>query len=416
VQGYNSSNSSESSEAESETIVTVAVPGGGGGVIEHDPNADLVAELEEDLVGLEDLDESDVRLPRLKIDGPNKVFKDTLTGVSYDRLNSIILGVIKQRLYFPPEVEEGSNQKPFCKSPDHEHGFPNVDPAEPAHKRFPFHLSSFADPAWQVPASDPEMNGHIVLPCVSCNFKDWGQEGGKRVKPPCSEQFSYVMIYGAEDEEPYMPAVLTIQRSGMAAAKAYNAYYVTQKKLFFSNYTTWDLNQQKRGQVTYATPIIQRGEQTDPGQWRAWGDQFRAAREFLRRAPRPNDDGTEQVAGPSNVNTPPQAAPPVPAPAPAPAQVPVQAEPPVQTPPPAAATAQASVPQAAAPQQAPVQAPETPAPQAVPQAAPPAPPRPPAPPTPTPPPAPTPAPAPAAAPAPAPAPVVEASSPDDLPF
>ncbi len=413
--------------------MTVAVPGAGG-VIEHQPDA--MDDLLDDMVGLEDLDDSDVRVPRLRIIHDEMVFHDTLSGVKYQQLNTIILGVTKQRVYFPPDVDEGQAQKPFCKSPDHEHGFPNVDLSLPTHKQFPWRASVFQDPAWRNPSPEPDKNGHVVLPCGSCNFKEWGQdENGKRKPPPCAEQFSYAILYGGPDEAPTVPAILTLQRSAMAPAKQYNAYFVTQRKLFFSVYTTWSLQQQKRGTVTYCTPVMQRGEATDSRYWNDWADQARTIRTFLRQVPRAGDDGTGQVAGtaevPSNENVAPapvappaaqvtQAAPAPQAPPPAPAAAaapPVQAAAPpapVAPPTPAPVPPPAPVaPAATAPAQAPVTAPETPAPQVTQPPAPVAPPTPPAAP-PTPPPAAPPAVAPPAAAPAAPAAAVDSAS--DLPF
>lgn len=399
--------------------MTVAVPGPGG-VIEHQTDMD---DLYDDMVGLEDLDESDVRVPRLKIIHSEMVFQDQLSGVKYPQLNTIILGVTKQRLMFDPEVDENEKKKPWCKSPDHDHGFPNVDPSVSVGDQFPWARSSFQDPAWRQPSTDPEMNGHVVLPCVSCNFKEWSQDGnGKRKPPPCAEQFSYALLYGEPGEEPTIPAILTVQRSGMAPAKQYNAFFVTQRKLFFSVYTTWTLAQQKRGTVTYCTPVMQRGDQTDPVRWNDWADQARSIRTFLRSVPRAGDDGTSQVDGPaqSNVNAPPPQAAPPQAPPPAPAAAaaqPVQAAAPAPVAPPAPAPVPPPAPAPvadAAPAQAPVTAPATPAPQVAPPTPPAAPPTPPAAP-----PAQAPAPAqapPPQAPAPAAAPATPADSASDLPF
>jgi hypothetical protein len=361
------------------------------------------------MVGMEDLSAEDIRVPRLRIMHTEKLFKDTLTGVEYEELRAVILGVTKQRIFWASEVED--DDKPLCKSPDHEHGFPLVDPTVPEHKRFPWHLSAFNSPGWQRPSTEPEMNGHVVLPCHQCNLKEWGNEGGKRKPPPCAEQFSYAMLYGAPDEEPSMPAILTLQRSGMAAAKTYNSFFVAQGKPFFTFETKLGLDQQKRGTVKYCTPVLQRLGPTDAGMWRGWSEQARSIREFLRQVPRANDDGTDQVTGTvtvSNENAaPPQAAPPAPAPAP-------QAEPPAASAEPVAAEPAPAPAQAPAPTPAPVPAP-APAPVVVP-AAPAAPVTAPATPAPqvTPPPTP-PAPTPAQAPQPT-AQAVPADSADDLPF
>lgn len=336
-------------------------------------------DMDDFLVGQEDLSPDDIRVPRLRIVGADAVFKDSLTGVEYEEVRAVILGVTKQRIMWADEVED--DDKPLCKSPDNEHGFPLVDANTPANKRFPWVSSGFDPSVHNVYSADPAMNGHVVLPCVSCQFKEWKINGWD--KPPCSEQFSYAMIYGGPDEDPYMPAILTLQRSGMGPAKTYNSFFVAQRKPFFSYETRLTLDQKKRGSVKYCTPVMQRLEPTDAGKWRGYADNARAIREFLRQVPRPleGDDTGSGTAPVSNENTAPvPAAAPVAA-APAPAPAPAQAHAP--TPAPAAVPTPAPVAQAPAP--APVAAP-----------------------------VPTP-PAPAPAPTPAPA-AVPADSASDLPF
>lgn len=352
---------------------------------------------EDDLVGLEDLDEGDVRVPRLKIVGKRAVFKDATTGQEYPEINTIILGLVKQRIMWDRDVDE--DEKPLCKSSDFATGFPTVEGAKPD-KLFPWYESGFDPGQYNQYSSDPAHNGHVVLPCAQCKFKEWS---GK--KPPrCAESFVYALLYGGPDEEPTMPAIIALQRSAISAAKSYNSYFAAQKQPFFTCYTKLSLVQRQRGDVDYATPVIQRGEKTDQNMWGFYGSQARSIRDFLRQAPRPPEGWVPPEAPAGNVNEAPVApAEPAPAPAPAPTPAPAPAAPPAPAPAPAVAP---PAPPAPAPAAATPPAPPTPPP--APAVAPPAPP--------------APAPQAAAVPPPAPAPAApaaaapQAEEDDDLPF
>jgi hypothetical protein len=332
--------------------------------------------------GLEDLDTEDIRVPRLKIVGKNATFRDQTTGQEFTRINTIILGLVKQRIMWDKDVDD--NERPLCKSPDFNTGYPTVDIGVPSEKRFPWLQSGFDPSTYNHYSTDPNHNGHVVLPCASCKFKDWV---GK-TPPPCAESFAYSLLYADAEsgEEPTMPAILTFQKSAISAAKTYNSYFAAKKDPFFTVYTELSLVQKSRGSVDYATPILKRGGGTDQASWAFYAQQGRAIRELLRQPPRPIE-GWEAPEPTANVNVAPTA--PVPPPvAPTPA-----AAPPAPAPAPPVAPA-------------PV-APPAPAAVVTPPAAPPAPPAPPAPVAP-----------PVAAPAtpPAPPPVVDAADDDDLPF
>ena len=75
-------------------------------------------------VGLEDVGVGDVIIPRLRIVHDEAVFENNLTKDRYETLDVILLGLAKQRIMWDDEVGEGD--KPMCKSPDFEHGFPLV--------------------------------------------------------------------------------------------------------------------------------------------------------------------------------------------------------------------------------------------------------------------------------------------------
>lgn len=358
--------------------------------------------------GLEDLGSEDVRIPRLKIMGKIAQFKDTITQEEFPALDFIILGMVKQRIFWDDTVEE--NEKPLCKSPDFIRGFPTVSGDVPADKRFRWAESGFDPAVYNQYSADPADNGHVVLPCAECKLKEWR---GKK-PPPCAEGFAYALLYAEPGQEPTMPAILTLQRSGLAAGKTYNSFFAAQKVPFFQFQTHATLTPKSRGDVNYATPVLRRGEPTDQNMWDFYASQARAIRELLRLPPRAPEGWVAPSAPSANVNTAPVVTTPAPAPSvPVPAAAPAPAV--VPTPAPAAAPAPAPAPVAP-----PAPAPAAPAP--VQQAAPPAPTPPPpvaAPPAPTPPPVAPPAPvaAPPAAPAPVAASATIAEDEDDaLPF
>ena len=97
--------------------------------------------------GLGDLDFSDLQIPRLKIAHIDAKFEDNLSGERYSEVDVIILGLVKQRVNFDPEVDEGD--KPLCKSPDNKHGFPLLIPVNG--KQFDWENSNFNREDYETP-------------------------------------------------------------------------------------------------------------------------------------------------------------------------------------------------------------------------------------------------------------------------
>lgn len=388
-----------------------------------------------DDTGLEDLDQSDFVIPRLSIKHKEGHFHDNLSGESFAAIDAIVLGLVKQRIMWHPTVDK--DDKPMCKSPDFNLGFPNID-NNPKGKTFPWNVSNFSpdqarvSPTMPGPDGQPltiETNGHPVLPCGSCKFKEWETHpNGKN--PWCSEQHTLPIMYrGADTDEPFALAILTLQKSGITPSKKYLTSFARTRSAPFTVITNLTLQMQSRGDTVYSTPVFKKSGETDRADWPEYAESYRSVREFVRQAPRPKDDdngddGSNAWAGPpDDANTTAAAAPaqaadpwaaavPTPAPAtqagPAPDAEPVPANPtpapttpapqpaptpaPAPTPPPAPATPQ---PVAAAPVEVPAPAPAAPAPTPVAQPV---------------------AEAPAPAPAPAPVAPAAAADDDDLPF
>ena len=348
---------------------------GGGTVATYDPNA-------YGDVGLEDIGAADVAIPRLRIVHDEAVFEDTLSKQRFPTIRAVILGLVKQRIYWDDDVED--DDKPLCKSPNFEHGFPNMREDVPAAKRFPWAASVF-EPSQAVPVEiDPSpqypqgwsSNGNLVLPCSQCNFKEWpknGEKGG----PPCAEQHTYPIIYTPDEGESWQPALVTFQKTGIKPSRTYLSYFAQSKQPMFTVYSELSLTQQSRGSVKYSVPNLRRLEQTPREEWPDFANQYRNIREFVRSAPRradeeagPTDGTTSNVnAGPATATTPASAATtaaPAAAAAPTPPATPAAPAAPTQpapaTPAPAApAPAAAAAPPASAPAAAPAAATESPA-------------------------------------------------------
>lgn len=331
---------------------------GGGSVVPYD----------EDLanVGLDDVGVGDVIIPRLVIQHKTGTFQDNLSKAEYGTLKVVLLGLVKQRIFWDDEVDDGD--KPKCKSPDFEHGFPNVDPATKADKQFPWHQSNF-DPS-SFPAAQG-LNGLVTLPCATCIFKEWDKTGSDGVSwknPPCNEQHTYPLLYSPDEGESWQPALLTVQRTGIKPSRQYISSFAQAKTPMFTVFTEIGLTLNKRGQVDYSVPTFKRAEPTDRNSWMEYANQYRAIREFIRQPPRRLDDEDSVAPVPEDTNTntapsaPAAAAPTPPPAAPAPAPAAAAPAPPAPPAPPAAPTPPAQpAPPAAAPAPAAVAAPAAPA-------------------------------------------------------
>lgn len=345
--------------------MTVANPESTGAVEvyqEYDPN-----------LGLEDVNASDLVMPRINIDHDTGTFVNSLTKEVFPALTCVILGLIKQRVMWPEKLEDGD--KPMCKSTDNVHGVPRVGDGVPKTKMFPWVLSNYSAeqnlPVEEEPsASYPNgwsSNGYGVIACDPCVFAKWGKdEDNKSVPPRCSEQHTYPILYMQNDtdsdgnetgEVKWIPAIFTIQRSAIKNSRTYINGFAQSRQPMFTVYTGLTLRMESRGKNEYAVPEFKRMGSSDRNSWGEYGNQLRGVREFIRSAPRRQDDEDGAVTPVSNENT---------GPAPAVEEVPVTA--PVQVP----VAAPAAPP---TPPVAPVAAPAPPVPHVV--TAPPAPPAPP---------------------------------------
>lgn len=270
--------------------------------------------------GLEDVDASDIAIPRLTIEHKTGQFKDSLSGSIYNSgLEVILLGLVKQRVYWRADTDEGDI--PLCKSPNFDHGFPNTDDKLSRDKQFPWNKSNF-DTSNAVPIEIAPMgagkpypdgwtsNDFPVLPCNSCIFKDWEKTGSDGVpwkNPPCTEQHTWPLLFQAEPGV-WQPALYTVQKTGIKPSRTYISSFVQAKQPFFAVKTLLGLTQMKRGSVDYSVPTFARSEATDYNSWLEYKNNYLSIREFVRSAPR---RFKEAVGEPSaNVNSAPPTVPP----------------------------------------------------------------------------------------------------------
>lgn len=279
----------------------------------------------EDNVGLEDIDASDLVIPRLRIDHEKGLFEEKNSGFSTPLLDCVLLGIVKQRIFWRGDVEEGD--RPACKSSDFEHGFPNFSDNVPRDKRFPWAESNFDQEHFP---ADQDFNGHVTLPCASCAFKEWTTKDGKSVPPLCSDQHTYPLLYTPDEGQSWLTALLTLQKTGIKPSKQYISSFAQMNRPLFTVRTELRLDIVKRGTVTYSVPKFKRGEATEQLQWGAYGETMRNVRSFIRQPPRRDEDDAEVASAPADDpwagSTPPatpapaaSVAAPAPTPAPAPA-------------------------------------------------------------------------------------------------
>lgn len=237
--------------------------------------------------GLEDFDSSDAVMPRLKIIGKNAVFEDNLTGEEFPEITVILLGLVKQRILWAAEVGDGDG--PMCRSLEFKTGLPFV-------KEFPWKDSGF-----DAPAVGTE---NVTLPCAACALKEWGTNP-RNSTPWCSEQHTYPLLMLSNDA--WMPAVLTLQRSGIKPSKAYTSSFQRSKTPLYTTVTKISLQAQKQGSVDYAVPKFAKLNATDESEWPVYSKQYRDIRSFLQQPRSTDDSGEASSATPTARTTPPDA-------------------------------------------------------------------------------------------------------------
>lgn len=244
-----------------------------------------VALPEEDaFTGLEDFDTTDMVMPRLGIDHKEAKFVDNLSGQRFDDLTVILLGLVKQRILWDADVDEGD--KPLCKSLEFHNGHPDD-------KRFPWKQSGFDRTS--IPVNE---NEGIVLPCASCPLKDWGTHPNGKT-PWCSEQHTFPLLMQVGDG--FAPALFTVQRTGIKPSKTYLTSFARSKTPTYTVFTKLSLRPEKKGTVFYAVPVFVQADGTPQEDWPVYAQHYRQIREFITTPRRLDDD--EAAAGSAGTAT-----------------------------------------------------------------------------------------------------------------
>lgn len=226
---------------------------------------------DDDLTGLEDFDtKTDLIMPVLRIDGAEAVYVDNLSGERSPKLEVVMLGMVKQRVLWPPEMAE-EVRPPLCRSYDFVTGHPGED--------FP------------AAASGLTIVPDELVSCAACQLKEWGSHP-KGETPWCTEQWVFIVLTQAGDV--WAPAQFTVQRSGMKDAKAYLSSYARSKTPLFTNTTVLTLDARKRGTVKYAVPKFAKGQPTPEEFHAEWRAELRRLRDWLQ-TPRTPEEPEQQA-------------------------------------------------------------------------------------------------------------------------
>lgn len=248
--------------------------------------------------GLEDIENETGMVPRIGINHPGGTFKDSLSGEEFPKIYGVALGMIKQRVMWEQgDIESGA--KPQCKSQDATTGYPNVS-GKPG-ESFPWKDAPGLDPNVQ----PKDEHGRITITCETCPFAQWGprNEKGKSVPPLCKERHTYPVVYNREMPVPgYYPpylesGIVSFQGSGIKPSKQYLASFVRNKRPLYSAVLEIGLDVNKRGTVEYSVPSFKKLAEVPQDDWEIYARDYLPIREFLREAPRANDDGSDPAKG-----------------------------------------------------------------------------------------------------------------------
>lgn len=232
------------------------------------------------MIGLEDFDlATESTTPRIRIVHSDGVYEDNQSGVQTDSFDGIILGLVKQRVLWPPEMEEDA--PPLCRSYDFKTGYPN--PAT-----FPLKQSGL-----KITLSDG-----VTASCADCKLQEWGSNpktpAGEGT-PWCTEQHVLAVLADITGEGNFVPSLVTFQRSGLKTSRQYLGSFARSKKPTFTVTTKFGLNAQKRGSVKFAVPTLTRGEVVPEDEYPTLAEMYLGIRAFLQ-APR-GDSASSAATG-----------------------------------------------------------------------------------------------------------------------
>lgn len=237
----------------------------------------LPANMDDLDTGLDEFGMEDAVVPRLTIVHKEGVFQDSLSGDKFDDLKVIMLGLVKQRTLWHNVVDEGD--RPMCRSMNHETGWP-IDPdGVKKDKQFPWAESGFRESDFP-----PDADGFVSLPCDGCKLKEWGSHPDGK-KPYCAEVYTIPVLYDPYDDEGWVPALMSFQKTGLKPLKSYLTSFSRSRNAAYSAITKITLTLQHRGSNDYSTPNFNRVGDTDQLDWRGYSMSYRQLREFLHTPP-----------------------------------------------------------------------------------------------------------------------------------
>ena len=252
----------------------------------------------DDIEGLEDIESSDMTIPRITINHDEGVFVDSQTNESFAEFDCIMLGLVKQRTLWPPTPGEGG-KPPLCRAVDFKTGAP--DPAQWVEK----HNGISAQAASGFTFDEVEAGN---LNCANCGLKEWESHPNNST-PWCNEQFTFPILR-VMDDGTTAPALISFQRTGLKPCKSYVSGFKQARRPLYTALTRITAVHQKKGTVEYVTPSFSKVSDSDPSEHPAYSMALGQIREFIT-TPRTFEDATPAAA--TTPTTP--AAAPAPAPA-----------------------------------------------------------------------------------------------------
>jgi len=228
---------------------------------------------DESVVGLEDMDDEPVAPQRLKIVHANKNFEIPDTGIATDAFTAVILGMVRQRVLWPPEIGNGPS-KPMCRSRDGKTGYPDPE-------SFPLKASGLQGLV---------LEQGVTAGCKGCSLKEWGSHPTQD-KPWCTEQFVLPMLADLMGNGRVMPVFLTAERGSILAAKKYIVPFQQSRTPMFTVFTEISLQHDKRGSVQFSKPVFKRAKDTPPESHAEFAAAFLQMRDYLQ-AVRTEEDVT----------------------------------------------------------------------------------------------------------------------------
>ena len=257
-------------------------------------NALVPANLYEEYgTGLEDLDPNEVQVPRIKVDHPNAVFKDGITGDEFPALDGVLLGMVMQRTMWRRDYNGENDARPQCKSNDAAIGFPNMDSSN-QDDHFPWNEAVGINAA----TLEKDEHGRLTIPCAACPFSKWTGTRQKPKPPRCSEIHSYPVMYRSEDGgEIDRAGIVSFKGSGIRPSKQFLKSFAAAKRAVYTSEVRVTLRPEQNGMIRYAVPEFSRTGSVPESEWKAYAEELKGLREILREPPRFSGDENNVAAG-----------------------------------------------------------------------------------------------------------------------